>query len=36
MPRHEWSEDRKRIRFEINPGEWGEWSALLALTENTE
>lgn len=29
-PKHEWNEDRTRVRFETNPGQWGEWSALLS------
>lgn len=27
MPSHEWDEAGQRIRFEIRPGEWGDWSS---------
>lgn len=29
MPRHEWDETGRRVRFEQSPGIWGPWSADL-------
>ncbi len=36
MPKHEWSEDGLRVRFESQPGQWGDWSSPLAgITDQT-
>ena len=36
MPKHEWSEDGLRVRFESQPGQWGAWSSpLTGITDQT-
>jgi len=29
MPKHEWDKEKTKVRFEIKPGKWGKWSAIL-------